>query len=112
MLPMRNKVLQLGIIAEYWTREIMGIRTAAEIEAELLAAYWRGDLPVLYEGATRSIDRAGMLRAVNLKREHPAFSFIDIAQTIPPRSVKHSDGSVSIDVRRYIVLPSDQAQWT
>ena len=44
MLPIHENVLQLIWIAEYWSREINGVRTSAEIHDQLLAAYWRGHL--------------------------------------------------------------------
>ena len=111
MLPVRKNALRLDAIAEFWSREVSGIRTANEIEVELFGAFWRDELAVVFEGAVKPVHRAVVLRLVNSKREHPGFSLVDSANLIPPKVTKHDDGSVTVDARRYIILPSDPAQW-
>ena len=113
MPPLRDDILTLRYIAELWSRELSGIRTADEIEAELLAGFWRGEFAVRHKtGTKRQIYRSAMLRGVNLKREHPGFSFVDSADLIPSQLVEHADGGATVDLRQYIVLPSDPNQWT
>ena len=114
MLPLRDDVLRLLYIAELWSRELGGIRTADEIENELLSAFWRGELVVHHQSGSsrRQIDRSAMLGELNVRREHLGFSFVDSADLIPPLTIIHADRSVSIDRRRYIILPIDAARWT
>ena len=112
MLPIRKNVLPLAQIAELWSREIAGVRTAADIHAELLRAFWLGQLPARFEGSAKEIGRADMLRVLNLRREHPGFLLVEPSDAGPSKMTKHSDGSVSVDLRRFIRLPVDPAQWT
>jgi hypothetical protein len=39
MLPLASNALRLEEIAEYWPREIAGVRTMAEIYARLLSSF-------------------------------------------------------------------------
>src|SRR5215469_12051029 len=112
MLPIRKNVLPLAQIAELWSREIAGGRTAADIHTELLRTFWLGQLPARFEGSAKEIGRADMLRVLNLRREHPGFLLVEPSDAGPSKMTKHSDGSVSVDLRRFIKLPVDPAQWT
>jgi hypothetical protein len=114
MLPIHENVLQLIWIAEYWSREINGVRTSAEIHDQLLAAYWRGELRVL--GGDR--DEGGLLNPVTFlkivarERNHLGFVLVDSPEMIPPEITKHDDRSVTVDMLTYIVLPPDHTCWT
>jgi hypothetical protein len=116
MLPLRTAFLRLLYIAELWSRELAGIRTANEIENELLAAFWRGQLAVVTVHNLHPIDRQSLLKGINAARklipEHPGFMFVDCAEMIPPGVEVHPDGSVIIDRGLYVVLPADDADWT
>jgi hypothetical protein len=46
MLPLVEAVLTLQEIAEYWSREIDGIRTIDQVYSELLSKFWQGELGV------------------------------------------------------------------
>jgi hypothetical protein len=112
MLPIRDGVLQLEIIAEYWYREIAGVRTMPEIHDELLAAFWHNKLTVFGSGGEARVDRRRFLRSVRLKSEHPGFTLVDSVKMIPPEIEKHPDSSVTVYLMKYIFLPSDEFDWT
>ena len=112
MLPIQENVLQLSWIAEYWSREIGGLRTSAEIHHELLAGFWRGKLGLVAGDERKTLDRVTFLKCVALKRDHPGFVLIDSPEEIPPKVTTHADGSVTVDIQTYITLPSDQSRWT
>jgi len=112
MLPIRASVLRLDRTAEYWSRELIRVRTTAEIEGELRSAFWRDELELVYEISAKAIDREAVLRGINMRRDHPGFTLVDGGEMIPAPAVEDASGGVTIDLRRYIVLPSDPAQWT
>jgi hypothetical protein len=116
MLPIRESVLHLADIAEYWSRELHGVRTQPEIYAELLSAFWQGQLDVVHVHNLHPIDRRSVLKGINSTREvipeHPGFTLVDSAEMIPPGVERHPDGSVTIIDGLYIVLPSNDADWT
>jgi hypothetical protein len=112
MLPIHENTLSLRWIAEYWSREIGGLRTTAEVHHELLAAFWRGELGVVGGDDRKIVDRATFLRWVALERDHPGFVLVDSPEEIPPKATMHPDGAVTVDLQTYIALPSDQSLWT
>jgi hypothetical protein len=114
MLPIRENVLHLDQIAEYWSRELGGVRTPPEIYAELLAAFWQGALVVVHAHNLYPIDRESMLKAIDStpNLEHPGFTLVDSAEMIPPKVEQHPDGRVTVDQGVYIVLPLDHTDWT
>jgi hypothetical protein len=112
MLPIQENVLQLSWIAEYWSREIGGLRTSAEIHHELLAGFWRGKLGLVAGDERKTLDRVTFLKCVAPKRDHSGFVLIDSREEIPPKVTTHADGSVTVDIQTYITLPSDQSRWT
>src|SRR5260370_28204019 len=112
MLPIRDDVLQLETIAEYWSRAIEGVRTMTEIRDELLSAFWRNKLMVFGWSGEVRVDRRRFLRVIRSKSEHPGFTMVDSVEMIPPAMVKHPDGSVTVYRMKYIVLPSDESSWT
>jgi hypothetical protein len=112
MLPLPDEPLRLGAVAEYWSREIQGVRTAADIRQELLSAFWRGELEVVSSTGDQRVDRRGLLAAIRIKPEHPGFTVVDSVDMIESMREEHPDGSVTIDLRKHIVLPRDKAEWT
>jgi hypothetical protein len=112
MLPIQENALSLSWIAEYWSREIGGLRTAAEIHHELLAAFWRGELGVVGGDVRKVVDRVTFLKCVALKRDHPGFVLIDSPEKTPPKATLRADGSVMVNIQTYITLPSDHSSWT
>lgn len=114
MLPIHESVLYLTEIAEYWSRELDRMRTSSEIYAEFLAAFWKGELAAVHVSNRHSIDRKNMLKAINSTRklEHPGFTLVESAESIPPKVVQHQDDSVTFDQGFYIVLPPDVTDWT
>jgi hypothetical protein len=116
MLPIRENVLYLSEIAEYWSRELHGLRTPYEIFPELLSAFWQGHLAVVTVHNLHPIGRQSLLKAINAARklipEHPGFTFVDCTQMIPPGVEMHPDGSITIDRGPYVVLPADNGDWT
>jgi hypothetical protein len=112
MLPLAKNVLSLEEIAEYWSREINGIRTAPEIFNELLAAFWRSRL-VLYGTTGRTpVDRRGLLRAISKFPEHPGFTIVESVDSIPLTATYRLDGGISIDTTVYVILPLDHDHWS
>lgn len=111
MLPIRNEVLALDRIAEMWSKELNQMRTPADIYAELLIAFWRGELQVKIEGG-KDLDRRGFLKGISSKREHPAFLFVSSKREQKIPFTKHQDGSVTIDSRTRILLPANKKRWT
>jgi hypothetical protein len=85
MLPIQENVLQLSWIAEYWSREIGGLRTSAEIHHELLAGFWRGKLGLVAGDERKTLDRVTFLKCVAPKRDHSGFVLIDSPEEIPPK---------------------------
>lgn len=62
-LPISDYVLRLEMVAEYWSREIAGVRTMAEIHAELLCAFWRNEFTVFgSSGEARARSRRCSMR--------------------------------------------------
>src|SRR6266851_8367538 len=112
MLPIRDDVLQLEPVAEYWSREIASVRTMPDIHDELLAAFWQNELMVFGSSGQTRVDRRRFLGLIRLKSEHPGFTVIDSVQMIPPAMEKHPDGGVTVYLMKYIVLPSDESGWT
>jgi hypothetical protein len=112
MLPIRNYVLQLEMVAEYWSREIAGVRTMPEILDELLAAFWHNKITVFDSRGEARVDRRRLLLSIRSKSEHPGFTLADSVQMIPPSIDKYPDGSATVDIMKYIVLPSDESSWT
>jgi hypothetical protein len=110
-LPIRKDVLNFGELAELWSRELDGIRSTSEIEDELLASFWRGEIEARYEGAARNVDRTAMLRILNLNREHPGFRLVE--DRLRPTFVREADGGITLNVPPpQIVLPCDPKLWT
>jgi hypothetical protein len=112
MLPISNRVLQLEAIAEYSSREITGVRTMPEIYDELLSAFWKNELAVFGSNGEKHVDRRHLLRSVRSKSEHPGFAMIESAKLLSPEIEEHSDSSVTVDLTKYIVLPSNESSWT
>ena len=111
MLPISGNSLSLEMVAEYWSREVAGVRRMPEIYDELLAAFWNGKLAV-FGGSGIRVDRPRFLKLLRSKLEHPGFTFVDSKDMVPPKVEKHPDGSVTIDQMEYIVLPEDETRWT
>ena len=106
MLPLAFNVLSLEEIAEYWSREIAGVRTMAEMYAELLSAFWRDDLTVFGSSGKVPVDRRRFLELVRRESVHPGFTLVDSAGVIPPAIEKQFGRSIIIDTTTYVVLPS------
>jgi hypothetical protein len=102
--------------AEYWSRELQGVRTSPEIYAELLSAFWQDQLAVVQVQNLHPIQRLSALKGINATRglipDHPGFTLVDCAEMIPPKVEPHPDGTVTIDREIYIVLPPNDANWT
>jgi len=47
-----------------------------------------------------------------MKSEHPGFTFVETPEIMPSEIEKQSDGSMIIDTTTYVVLPSDDSNWT
>jgi len=71
MLPIRENVLQLAEIAEYWSRELQGIRTSTEIYAELLSGFWQNQLAAVNAHNLHPIQRLNVLKGINATRFDP-----------------------------------------
>ena len=116
MLPIRENVLQLAEIAEYWSRELQEIRTSTKIYAELLSGFWQNQLAAVNAHNLHPIQRLNVLKGINATRglipDHPGFTLVDCAEMIPPSVESHPDGTVTIDRGIYIVLPPNDADWT
>jgi len=111
MLPLPDKALRLNVLAEYWSRELQGQRTAAEIHRELLSAFWRDELEVSRSNGD-PVDRRGLLESVGHQSQHPGFVVVDSADMIPPGIVDLPNGGVIVDLTKYVVIPSDRSRWT
>ena len=109
MIPVREAALRLDKIAEYWARELKQVRTKSEIHAELVAAVWRGELRALF--GPEEVDCAHWLKLINRCREHPGFVLVEAGELIPP-SMEEREGTTTIYLTRYVMLPSDPATWT
>lgn len=113
MLPLREPLLRLAQIADHWARELIQIRTQADIHAELLSAFWLGSLQVVVKEGGKPYDRENLLRVINLARgEHPGFVLVENVASIPPAVQDQPDGGALVDLTTYIVLPADETSWT
>jgi hypothetical protein len=112
MLPISDRVLPLEVIAEYLSRETAGVRTMSEIHDELLSAFWRNELAVVGSNGRGRIYRRRFLSSIRLRSEHPGFAMVDSANLLPQATEEHPDGSVTIDITKYIVLDSGESGWT
>lgn len=111
MLPLDVPVLPLWKIAEYWSREIGDVRPCDEIFDELLSSFWSETLHVKGANGETTIDRLVILKLVNRRREHPGFVLIESPEGRPTLE-RLPSGEVIIDVRKYVVLPSNNTTWT
>jgi hypothetical protein len=112
MLPLPARVLSLEEIAKYWSREIGGVRTTDEIFDQLLSAFWLGELQLTGSRGDNQIDRHTVMKWVNRRRQHPGFTLIENLGERPSGTTSMPDGSVLVDITKYIILPSNEASWT
>ena len=111
MLPLVAPVLPLWRIAEYWSREIDDVRPSSEIFHELLSSFWRDTLHVTGASGTNKVDRRAILRVINRNRLHPRFTLVEETPD-HPRLEKSPEGTIIVDVTKYVVLPADDTAWT
>jgi hypothetical protein len=111
MLPLRNTVLPLYEIAEYWSRELNDVRHSDDIFDELLAGFWLDKLRVTGSGGNNKVDRLAILREVNRRRVHCGFSLTE-NWADRPYSEPLPSGGIRIDITHYVILPTDDSAWT
>ena len=107
----RQPVLRLIKLAEYHARSVGEVRSERDIFAELLTAFWLGELSDIYSTPSSKIDRFDILRGVTIFRNHPGFTLVERKEDLVQNVVEHPDGSVSIGPKP-ILLPRDCARWT
>src|SRR5215469_818564 len=112
MLPIRAQSMAISEIAEFIARETNGVRTRDEVVDELLQAFWRGELLSATAADPTRDHRRNLLQAINMNRQHPGLVLVESAKRIPEPYVNNADGSVTLDLHRYIALPPHPAQWT
>src|SRR5690349_15563226 len=110
--PIEAEYLRLADLARYQSRASGEVRDKEEIYRNLLKEFWLGRLPTIIGEACASVDRLSRLKAINHIRRHPGFVFLELGSPRPKEIVEHPDGSITLDSRIYIDLPSDPASWT
>jgi hypothetical protein len=96
-----DRALSIQRIAEYWSREIRPPASPRELREEIIKAWWRRELVV--PGGPEPID---VLRSLHKTVDRNKVLFIAPTDVAPPVSVAHEDGSVTVDVRIRIRVPS------
>lgn len=93
MLPLPDTGLRLDHIAQYWSRELQDVRTAAEIYNKLLSAFWQDRLASFGSSGETRVDRKRLLGAIAMQVNHPGFVIVESREAIP-EATYHPDGTI------------------
>jgi hypothetical protein len=102
MFPISDATLPLSRIADYWSREIWPPASRVELLKQLESAWWRGEI-IAQGGASR----LGLIR--QLYKSSNDFVFIIRDEPDPPLT-EHQDGTVDVDLRPRIRVPSTETE--
>jgi len=107
MSPIAKSTRSFGDIAEYWSREIYPRASWDEILRELESAWWLGELRGS-SGPTRLQRLRNMFTSMR-HRDDLGIVFI-VGDCAGPQSVELPDGSLIVDLRHQIRVPSGNTE--
>jgi hypothetical protein len=109
MFPIAKPALSFGEVADYWTREIHPPASWEEILRTLESAWWLGELRG-NSGPTRLQRLKNMFTSMR-HRDDLGIAFV-VGDCAGPRPVELPDGSLKVDLRHQIRIPSnDPESW-
>src|SRR6516162_6656510 len=110
MFPIAKNKLSFREISDYWSREIQPPASQLELLGLLEEAWWLGEVR-----ADSARSRLQLLQAMFNSmhdRNDLGIVFVLGEDTGPPKATELPDGSVAIDARRRIIVPSgDTSTW-
>jgi len=107
MWPIREARLSLSKIADYWSREISPPASQRDLIAELIKAYWRGELQL-----TGITGRLRLLRSLHEGfRDQIAFAVQDCPEPEQFESLPDGGGQLIRPVR-VPIPPGDSSTWS
>jgi hypothetical protein len=101
-----SAILTLSDVAKHWSQESLPRREIHELVNEMLQHWWLGNLQL--QGPSR-------LEILKLLREHSCeeLIFFVLAEGPPVTCVERDDGSVDVDIRKPVPIPSsDTSTWS
>jgi hypothetical protein len=107
MFPIAESTLTFGKIADYWSREISPPASCDEILRTLESAWWLGELRG-NSGPTRLQRLKNMFTSMR-HRDHLGIVFI-VSDCVGPLPVELPDGSLMVDLRHQIRVPSSNTE--
>jgi hypothetical protein len=107
MFPIAKSTLTFGEIADYWSREITPPASWDEILRTLGSAWWLGELRA-DSGPTRFQRLKNMFSSMR-QRDDLGIVFI-VGDCAGPLPVKLPDGSLQVDLRHHIRVPSSSTE--
>jgi hypothetical protein len=110
MFPITTDKLSLFKIADYWSREIQPPASRDELLALLEGAWWRGEISG--DSATTRLQFLKNMFKLIPKCDAPRIVFVAGGEAGPPTYFELPNGSVSVDVRPRVPVPStDTDTW-
>jgi hypothetical protein len=107
MFPITKAALSFGEVADYWTREIHPPASWGEILRTLESAWWLGELHG-HSGPTRLQRLKNMFTSMS-HRDDLRIVFV-VGDCAGPGAVELPDGSLQVDLRHQIRVPSNDTE--
>jgi hypothetical protein len=104
MFPKTELALSFREISDYWSREMRPTASSNELLSILVSAWWLGELP-----SSSVHSRLQLLKMMSKYRDDLGIVFI-VGDDAGPPQVELPDGSVEIDVRPQIRVPSSNTE--
>src|SRR5262245_37602805 len=104
MFPKTELALSFREISDYWSREMRPTASSNELLSILVSAWWLGELP-----SSSVHSRLQLLKMMSKYRDDLGIVFI-VGDDAGPPQVELPDGSLEIDVRPQIRVPSSNTE--
>src|SRR5262245_26555363 len=104
MFPKTELALSFREISDYWSREMRPTASSNELLSILVSAWWLGELP-----SSSVHSRLQLLKMMSKYRDDLGIVFI-VGDDGGPPQVELPDGSLEIDVRPQIRVPSSNTE--
>jgi hypothetical protein len=106
MFPIAKNKLSFGEISDYWSREIQPPASQRELLGLLEEAWWLGE--VRGDSAKSPLQLLQAMFNLMHDRNDLGIVFVRGEDAGPPKATELPDGSVEVDVRRRIIVPSGE----